>query len=208
MTASKRVLTAARLDLKRNFLPHLCLALLLVLLTPVLFGLNDLDTQGSAVPLELMMPLTGILLLTPIFLPEQDPAVRDVVAVRSVPLWQTYSARALYSLLFLCLLPALLILCMGFLRSQVTPDLWLDAVSSSLLLGGLGALSYTLTDNIAAAYMVPVLYYVVYFGLGSKLGTFWLFSAMSGSSASKLPQLFLGLLLLAVSIPFRVHEKA
>ena len=70
MTASKRVLTAARLDLKRNFLPHLCLALLLVLLTPVLFGLNDLDTQGSAVPLELMMPLTGILLLTPIFLPE------------------------------------------------------------------------------------------------------------------------------------------
>ena len=72
MTASKRVLTAARLDLKRNFLPHLCLALLLVLLTPVLFGLNDLDTQGSAVPLELMMPLTGILLLTPIFLPEQD----------------------------------------------------------------------------------------------------------------------------------------
>ena len=68
------------------------------------------------------MPLTGILLLTPIFLPEQDPAVRDVVAVRSVPLWQTYSARALYSLLFLCLLPALLILCMGFLRSQVTPD--------------------------------------------------------------------------------------
>lgn len=71
MTASKRVLTAARLDLKRNFLPHLCLALLLVLLTPVLFGLNDLDTQGSAVPLELMMPLTGILLLTPIFLPEQ-----------------------------------------------------------------------------------------------------------------------------------------
>lgn len=97
---------------------------------------------------------------------------------------------------------------MGFLRSQVTPDLWLDAVSSSLLLGGLGALSYTLTDNIAAAYMVPVLYYVVNFGLGSKLGTFWLFSAMSGSSASKLPQLFLGLLLLAVSIPFRVHEKA
>ena len=107
MTASKRVLTAARLDLKRNFLPHLCLALLLVLLTPVLFGLNDLDTQGSAVPLELMMPLTGILLLTPIFLPEQDPAVRDVVAVRlqcqsslflTIPLFASCAPDSLHGL--------------------------------------------------------------------------------------------------------------
>lgn len=207
MTASKRVLTAARLDLKRNFPPHLCLALLLLLLTPVLFGINDLDTQGAAVPLELMMPLTGILLLTPVFLPEQDPAVRDAVAVRATPLWQIYSARVLYSLFFACLLPALLILCMGLLRCRVTPELWLAAVSSSLFLGGLGAVSYTFTENIAAAYMVPVLYYVVNFGLGSKLGAFWLFSAMSGSSVSKLPQLFLGLALLACSIPLRTLRK-
>ena len=50
------------------------------MLTPVLFGITNLDSKAAAVPLEMLISIIGIILLVPIFQPEQDDEVKDIVA--------------------------------------------------------------------------------------------------------------------------------
>ena len=73
--ASLQVWPIAKSNLRHNFAPHFLLALVLLLLTPVLFGVANLDRTASAVPLEVFVSLTGIILLTPVFQPEQNPEI-------------------------------------------------------------------------------------------------------------------------------------
>ncbi|MDE5834266.1 MAG: hypothetical protein K2H26_01955, partial [Ruminococcus sp.] len=66
-------------NLKHNFLPHFILAIAVAVLTPVVFSISSLDSRNSAQPLEMLLLFTGTILLTPVFLPEQNPEVRDVI---------------------------------------------------------------------------------------------------------------------------------
>lgn len=74
----------ARINLRHNFVWHLVLAIMLVLLTPVLFGTSDLDAQAAAIPLEMFVSLLGIVLLTPVFHPEQNQEIAEIVASKYV----------------------------------------------------------------------------------------------------------------------------
>lgn len=69
LSSFEKYLSIAAKYLKHNFLPHFALAIAILLLTPVLFGVNDLDAKAAAVPLEVLVALTGIVLLTPVFAP-------------------------------------------------------------------------------------------------------------------------------------------
>lgn len=185
--------------LKHTLLP-LCAALLLCLILPLVFSLKNLDAVGSAIPLELLFSLSGILLLTPIFLPEQENAVCDVVRMRATPLFLLYLLRAVLSLCLLALLTAALVGVLALTGCTVSPLLWLGTVSSGVLLGGLGALAYALTGGISTACMVPVLFYLFNYFLGAKLSVFYLFSISANVWDGKPVQLFTGLLLLGGSI--------
>ena len=55
------------------------LSVVIILLTPVLFGISNLDTKAAAVPLEMLISTIGIILLVPIFQPEQNNEIEDVV---------------------------------------------------------------------------------------------------------------------------------
>lgn len=201
MTASKRVFSIASISLRRNLPPHLLLSLLVSLIA-FLFVAPAYWEEGPTVSfLETMIILTGPILLTPLFLPEQDPAVADVLRARRTPLWAVHAVRAVCSLAFVLLLPALAVLALSLNHCELPENAWLVTVCSSLLLGGLGAFAYSITGNIAAAYMAPALLYALCFVIGNKLGVFNLFLVSTGMEGSKLPQLFLGLLLLALSIP-------
>ena len=72
-------LNITAINLKHNSAPHLLLAMIIALLTPVIFGISSLNAQEAAQPLEMFLSLTGIVLLTPIFLPEQNENIRDLV---------------------------------------------------------------------------------------------------------------------------------
>ena len=74
-----------KINLRYNFLPHLVTALIIVLLAPVVFETDSLDAKLSAQPLEMFLCLAGAILFTPIFLPEQDENIRDLI--RSKPPW-------------------------------------------------------------------------------------------------------------------------
>ena len=66
-------------NLKHNFLVHFILAVIIAVLTPVVFSISSLDARASAQPLEMILPFIGVILLTPVFLPEQNKEIRDVI---------------------------------------------------------------------------------------------------------------------------------
>ena len=61
-----------KLDLKHNVLRPFFLSVILLALVPLLAGTANLDQNSSAVPLEMFVALLGIVMLTPVFQPEQD----------------------------------------------------------------------------------------------------------------------------------------
>ena len=61
-----------RVNLKHNILLHLLVCVLLLGLSPLLMGVANLGQQDTAKVLEMYVALIGIVMLVPIFLPEQD----------------------------------------------------------------------------------------------------------------------------------------
>ena len=61
----------ARVNLRHNFLPCMLAALAVALCTSVVFEISSLDRELAAQPLEMLLSLSGAVLLTPVFLPEQ-----------------------------------------------------------------------------------------------------------------------------------------
>lgn len=204
LTRLQKYSAVAVSNLRHNLMPHLLLSVGFLLLTPVIFGVNDLDARAAAVPLEYFVSLTGAVLLTPIFLPEQDEAVRDVVMARETGLTPIYLLRAATAVLaLLCIsLSAVLMLWAGDCQVDLT---FLSAVfANGIFLGGLGAFACSLCGNIAVGYMIPVLYYVLNFaGKPQQFGPFYLFSLSQGQTEGKWLLLFSGCMLLAAAIGLR-----
>lgn len=172
-------------NLRHNFLPHFALAVLILLLTPVIFGISCLDEKAATVPLEMFVSLTGIILLTPIFLPEQSDDISDVVRSKYTSHLTVWMIRVIYSLTALVILIFGFTLIMRICGSEVTIMNALGALFTAVFLGSLGLFSSGVSRNIAVGYMVPMLYYVVNFAGGNKLGNFYLFSMAQGSFNEK-----------------------
>lgn len=201
MTASKRACFIAKICLRRNLPPHLLISLALLLAGFLFMAPAHWELTPTASFLETMVALAGPVLLTPLFLPEQDPAVADVLRSRRTPYSMILWVRAACSLLFVVLLTGAAVLVLGLRQCELSPVLWAGTLSSAVLLGGLGAFTFSLTGNLATAYMAPALYYALGLGMGKRLGLLNLFALSMGGGDPKLVQLLLGLVLLCAAIP-------
>ena len=74
------VLEIAKINLRHNSLLSIAVAAVLCLLVPLLIGTSNLDQKSAAMPLEMFVSLIGIVLLTPVFQPEQNEEINDLVS--------------------------------------------------------------------------------------------------------------------------------
>lgn len=181
----------ARINIRHNFGGHLILAALCTALIPVFFGTENLSVQAAAVPVELMFCFTGIILLTPVFQPEQNPQIADVVKTKYIPVSWVYMIRTVYSILAVLALTMLFAGYLSLCHCTVTFALVFGAFADALFLGSLGYASSAITKNIPVSYMLPLIYYALNYSAGSRLGKFYLFGMMNGD-VSPNPWLFLG----------------
>lgn len=186
-----------RINLRRQFpLPALA-ALALMALTMFMFNIYSLEGDAVARPLEMLLIWIGPALLATVFLPEQNPEIRDVVRARRTGYLWVCLLRILYSVLAVLLL----ILCFtGIMKageSQVLPyHIW-GCICSALLLGALGLAVSGVTGNAAGGLMACMLYYLASYGMGRRLGAFSLFSMSKGAMQGKGWQLLLAAVLVA-----------
>lgn len=172
-------------NLRHNSLPHFFIALVIVFLTQVLFGIASLDAREAAQPLERFLSLAGTVLLTPIFLPEQNENIRDLVRSKRTDYLAVCAFRLLYSILFLAIIIGAFVLVMQGSESEVTFRHFFGGFSSALFLGSMGFFFAGISQNAIVGYMISMIYYIANFGLKDELKKFYLFSMSAGSFTEK-----------------------
>lgn len=172
-------------NLRHNFIPHLIIALVIALITQGLFGIASLNAREAAQPLEKLLSLAGTVLLTPIFLPEQNENIRDLIRSKRTDYLAVCFVRLLYSVLFLAVIIGAFTLVMQYRESEVTIRHFFGGFSSALFLGSLGFFFAGISRNTAAGYMVSMIYFIANFALKDELKGFYLFSMSAGSFTEK-----------------------
>lgn len=175
----------AGVNLRHNFMPHLLAALVIALFTPVIFEISSLNERLAAQPLEIFLSLTGAILLTPVFLPEQDENIRDLMRSKRTDYLAVCALRAAYSVAALAVLIGAFT---GFMRaceSAVTVRHFLGAFASALFLGALGFFAAGISGNMTVGYMTAMIYYIANFALKDKLGNLYLFSMSAADGEGK-----------------------
>lgn len=189
-----------KINLRRQYpWPALAAAALLVL-TKLIFNIDALEGAAVAQPLEMLMVWIGPALLVPVFLPEQNPEIRDVVRARKTSYLHICILRILYSTLTVVLMTLLFTGIMKAGESQILPyHIW-GSICSALLLGALGLAAAGISGNVAGGFMVCMLYYLASYGMGRRLGVFSLFSMSKGQMNGKGWQLLTAVVLVVAAL--------
>lgn len=172
-------------NLKHNFLLPFVSALGVFLLTPLLFNITSLKGTDVARPLEFLLSWMGVMLLTPVFRPEQNKNIRDVIRSKKIDYLIVCGIRMLYSMMTLVVLVSLFVGVMWWQESEVTVTYWFGAIATALFLGAVGLAASGISDNTTIGYMAAMLYYLANYGLKEKLGSFYLFSMSMGDFEGK-----------------------
>ena len=187
-----------------HFKYHVLAALLLFCLMPFLMGTQYLNPEETAKILEYYAALSGILLLVPIFLPDDDKDIRELLASRRMPMAVNYLSRFSVELfcLFLFVGGAVLFLkCNGC--NFPAGAYFLGTFAEALFLGGIGLLAYSLSGNGVVGYMIPMVCYVLNFGGRKYVGNFYLFSMTAGKYGPKYWLAAAGMLAVSLGIGWR-----
>lgn len=173
------------------------------LLIPLFIGTAHLDVFSSALPLEMFVSLVGIILLTPVFQPEQNREIRDLISSKPFSIIKVYGLRIVYAVLLSVFFVGLFAVYMKGQNSQITLALVLGTIADAVFLGAIGMLASSLTDHTIMGYMASLCYYALNMGMGAKLGQFYLFSMTVGQYASKLWLSTLSFVMIAVSLVYQ-----
>ena len=166
-------------NLKNNFLIHFLLSIAVAVLTPVVFTISSLGSRASAQPLEMLLVFIGMIMLTPIFQPENNEEIRDVIRSKKTSYLFVCMIRVLYSVFAIFLITALFVLLMKHNECDVTWRHIIGGGASALFLGTVGFAFSGLSGSVSAGYMASFVYYAANIGLKDKLGICFLFSMYS-----------------------------
>lgn len=156
--------------------------------SPLFLGVKNLTAQDTAKVLEMYAALIGIVLLPPVFLPEQDPQIRDLISVKYLNSSVVYLVRILGNIAVLILLLGCYVGMLAYNQCEFpVVRFFFGTLMQSLFLGGLGLFFYGLCDNPVVGYMAPFVYYMAAFGGGEKyMKMFYPFSMAGGSYDEKI----------------------
>lgn len=145
------------------------LSVLLLAGSPLILGIWNLDLVQSAKVLEMYVATIGILLFVPVFQPEQNKDLRDLIASKYINIRWIYGVRVGISVLVSGIL---LFVYMGVMRhgncEMELGKFFFGTMAEMLAFGGIGILAYAWSDNLIVGYMAPIVYYVIAYGGGAK----------------------------------------
>lgn len=164
-----KYLEITKIQLKYNAWQHVLISILLLAASPLVLGISNLDAAQSAKVLETYVALVGILLFVPIFLPEQDRNLWDVIKTHYTKITTVYLTRILLSFLFSALLILVFLLVMQAGNCEMEPvKYYFGTMAEVIAFGGLGVFAYAVTDNLIVGYMIPLGYYAAGISAGYR----------------------------------------
>ena len=166
---------------KRQYYPHFLLILLFVAFSGGFVSFKGLGSMQAAEVMELYAAFSGILLFTPLFMPEQDKEIWDLERSKRTSMWKVYLSRILLALLICLLVISLFVGLMvrggGDFEAGI---LFRGACCEILFLGSIGFFASAVTNQAVIGYMAAVVYFAMNIGGGKYWGKFALFKMMRG----------------------------
>lgn len=177
----ERYLNLTASFIKRQYYPHLLIAAIVVLFSGGFLSFRNLDASQAAKVMEMYVALIGIVLFTPLFMPEQDVEIWALEKSKKTPMWVQYFLRFLTALAVFLLVVALFLFFMIRGGSVFEINLlFRGAFCEILFLGSIGFFASALTNQAVLGYMLAVIYFAVNIGGGKTFGKFALFMMMKG----------------------------
>jgi hypothetical protein len=206
----KSACAALKTDALRFYPGAAGFSLLWLALTPLLFGVRNLDAIGAAFVLERFAALIGLFLRPPVLRPERDPAIREVVETKALPRVLLLLGRfALSAGLLAGLLGGFVLtlrLCGGDFPAG---EHLLGTFATALLLGSLCLCALAVSGQVVAAYLPPLVLFMLCLFLGARgMGSLYLFGLSAGVTGGKGVLMLLALTLTAIAFAWQViHRK-
>ncbi len=200
----ERYLSVGSNFLRRQYLPHLLITLLLCIMSGFFVSFQNLSPEQAAKVMEMFVIFTGILLFTPLFMPEQNREIWLLEKSKQTSLWQLYLVRILEALVLLAVIVTVFIGVLSLGNSEFEAGkLWLGSFAEILFLGAVGFFVSGITNQVVLGYMVSVLYFVGNIGGSKYFGKLALFQMMKGDFTF-MPWMMAGaVILLAAGIVIR-----
>ena len=159
---------------------------------------RNLTQAQAAQVMEMYVVLTGIVLFTPLFLPEQDKEIWRLEQSKVSPMWKLYLLRALSAFAVQAAVITVFVGILAFKNDGLAAGvLWRGSFCQALFLGSLGYFVSALTNQAVLGYMISILYYAANVGVSERLGCLGLFQMMRGKAGFELPMLGAALVLTA-----------
>lgn len=190
-----------------NLRCHALGALILCAVTPFLFDTRGLDAVSTAKILECYLILMGIVCLVPVFLPDQDHAIRELLDTKRMSPAVVCAVRLAQSITVLTILTGGML---WYLRENGCEFpfkmYFAGSMAGMLFVGSIGMIVFALTDKMPLSYMAAILYYVIDTGGGKKyLGNWYLHSMCEESFQEKWYLFLTGAALIGLALLCRTY---
>ena len=206
----ERYLAIGKETIRYHLIWQVLISIGILCAAPLVLGVRNLNIQETARVVEYYAVFPGIVLLVPIFLPEQNRDIRDLIRSKYTAVGAIYGIRLVLSIVVMMAVSALFLYALKIGECEFPFDTFYPGLLAGMVfLGGLGLLSYALCDNVVVGYMMPLLFYIVSMASGEKyLGKFYLFSMGTGSYEEKWYLALAGMLFLGVGIAVRSRKES
>lgn len=204
----EKYLKAGSSFLRRQYLPHLLLALLLCVMSWGFVSFRNLSSDQAAKVMEMFVSFNGILLLPPLFMPEQNREIWLLEKSKRTPLWHLYIIRLIEAILVLAVIVTGFEYALYLGNSKFSVwQLWTGSFCEILCLGAVGFFASAVTNQVVLGYMASIIYYMANIGGSRYFGKFALFQMTKGVYDFRIWMLIAALILMAAGIFIREYRN-
>lgn len=190
-----------------QYYPHLLLTLGFCMISGWFVSFQNLTALQAGKVLEMYVGFVGTILLTPLFIGEQDNEIWKLEQVRKTPMWQLYLIRLLLAVVNIIVIVTTFMLILQKSNSEVYfGDMWYGAVSEIVFFGSIGFFVSAITNQVILGYMATVMYYVVNIGGRNYFGKLALFQMAKGKYEFAGWMLLASLILVVAGIVIRERK--
>jgi len=176
---------------------------------PFVQGIENLNKISTAICLENFVAIIGIIMIVPIFAPEEPQEIDEIVASKCMPLYKPYLTRIIWA--FSCILILVTAFCIILKYNLcVFPfaKYIFGTVISAIFLGSIGLFVSSVAVSTIIGYMASIGYLIINMMTGNKfVSMFYLFSMKNNSFREKYYLLAGSAVLIFLSILIKVIRR-
>lgn len=143
---------------------------------------RNLEDAQAAKIVEQYLILVGMVLLTPLFMMEQDTDIWQLERTKFMTMWKQYLVRLILAVFTLSMVAGGFLLFLKLENTSLAVNkLFIGGFGEMLFLGSLGYFASAVTNQVVIGYMLAVIYYVANIGGAKYFGKMALFQMSKGT---------------------------